>query len=97
LHRDNLHLIDALRNRLRDESYASGSDALKIAYVDDDDFDGAISPTGDYNIEGDRVSITLVLTINGKELSHSTIQGPADNLDALCNSMVAELKRALRQ
>jgi WD40 repeat protein len=96
LHRDNLHLIDALRNRLRDESYASSAGALKIAYVDEDDFSGAISPTGDYSIEGDRVSVTVVLSRDGQEVSHYTIQGSVDNLEVLCNSIVAELKRALQ-
>jgi hypothetical protein len=97
LHRDSLHLTDALRNRLRSESYASvsGEGALKAIYVDEDDFAGAIGPTGDYNVEGSHVKITLVLAKDGHEVSHYTIQGTTDDLDTLCSRIVAQIEQAL--
>jgi len=98
LHRDNLQLTDALRNRLREESYASvrgQSGSPPPIYVDEDNFAGAASPTGDYSVEGDRVTVTLVLSKDGQEISRISIKGAINNPDALAASIVAEIEKAL--
>jgi hypothetical protein len=100
LHRDNLRLSDALQKRLRSQSYTAirgGSGPPAAIYVDQDDFPGAVSPSGDYTIEGNRVSVTIVLTRDSQEVSHLTIEGRVDDVDALSASMAAEINRALFQ
>ncbi len=100
LHRDNLRLSEALQKRLRNQSYAAdrGSPGQPApVYVDQDDFPGAVSPSGDYTVDGNRVVVTIVLARDGREMSHLTIEGKADDVDSLAASMANEINRAILQ
>jgi hypothetical protein len=98
LHRDNLRLSDALQKQLRSQSYAAGrggSGQPAAVYVDQDDFPGAVSPSGDYTVDGNRVRVTVVLARDGNELSHFTLEGRADDVDALAAGIANEINLAV--
>jgi hypothetical protein len=100
LHRDNLRLSEALQKRLRNQGYAAdrgGSGQPAPVYVDQDDFPGAVSPSGDYTVDGNRVSVTIVLARDGREISHLSIEGKADDVNALAANMANEINRAILQ
>jgi len=100
MHRDNLRLNDALQKSLRNQSYAATrgpSNQSSAIYMDQDDFPGAVSPSGDYTVEGNSVNVTIVLVRDGQEISHLTVKGKADDVDALATSMAAEINRVLFQ
>ena len=98
LHRDNLGLSTTLRNRLREESYAStrgGSAEVPAVFVDQDDFPGAVSPSGDYKVEGTQVQVTLVLARDDRDIAQVHVEGSTNDLNALAACLAAEINRAL--
>jgi WD40 repeat protein len=98
LHRDNLGLSSALRNRLRDESYASvrgNSGPMTAVFVDQDDFPGGVSPSGDYTVEGTQIKVTVVLAREDKEIAQVSVEGATDDLNALAARIAAEIDRVL--
>jgi hypothetical protein len=66
-----------------------------LIYVDQDEFPGAVSPTGDYTVQGDRIGVTVVLTKDGQELGHFGVPGAADKIAELSAGIVAQIMRAL--
>jgi len=98
LHRDNLRLGEAIRDRLRNvsEGWPAGTPGSPdLIYVDQDEFPGAVSPTGDYTVQGDRIGVTVVLTKDGQELGHFGVPGAADKIAELSAGIVAQIMRAL--
>jgi WD40 repeat protein len=94
LHSDNLHLSNIVRRHLRDssDSFQRGSSPV-VVYVDEDDLPGAISPSGDYVIDGNFVKVTVVLTRTGQELAHAEVEGSIDDIDAIGERITAEVDR----
>jgi hypothetical protein len=59
--------------------------------VDEEDFPGAIRPTGTYSVEGGQVKVRLVLTRNGKKIGESQLTGPAQDRDALVERILGAI------
>jgi hypothetical protein len=94
---DSLQLVAALRSRLRDTSFVSergGQPEPKTVFVDEDEFPGAIRPTGFYTIEDDQVTIALVLSRDGKKVKQLEVKGPARDVVGLAVKIVAALTEA---
>ncbi|MGH9702704.1 MAG: caspase family protein, partial [Candidatus Acidiferrales bacterium] len=98
LHRDDLGLNAAIRKHLREETYASERGAAGSSaaiFFDQEDFPGAISPSGDYSVEGESVKVTVVLTRNDKELTQLTVEGLLEDPDALADKIVRSILAAI--
>lgn len=95
LHRDNLGLSKILSDRLREESYESGRGSNAAVFIDGDNFPNAVSPSGDYTVEGTQVKVTLVLTRDDKEIGQITVEGATDDLNALAAQLAVEIRRHL--
>jgi hypothetical protein len=90
---DNLELMRLLRDRLRDTIYvgARSSGEAPAVFVDEEDFPGAIRPTGTYSVEAGQVKVRLVLTRNGKKVGESQVTGSAQDRDALVERILAAI------
>jgi uncharacterized caspase-like protein len=89
---DNLKLTPLLRDALREESYATvrGHETAPLVFVDAEEMPGAIIPSGNYAIEGDTVTITLILVRNDEVLKRFTIEGQRTDLPGLVRKLVTE-------
>ncbi len=97
---DTLDLMKALRARLRDESFvtARGANQPAIVFVDDEDFPGGIRPTGRYTVEGDKVTVTLRLRRDGKEVgSAQVITGTKTDVAGLAAKVLEAVKNEIRK
>lgn len=95
---DNLGLSAALRKRLQEESFESAErrdGSPKTVYIDEDDFPGAISPSGDYTVTDKSVEVTVVLSKDGKDVAQFKIEGTMDDLPALTNWLADAIGNAL--
>jgi WD40 repeat protein len=90
---DNLELMRLLRDRLRDTTYVGtrSSGETPAVFVDEEDFPGAIRPTGTYSVEAGQVKVRLVLTRNGKKIGESQVTGPAQDRDALVERILGAI------
>lgn len=85
---DNLKLTVLLRQRLAEASLPTGrGKAAAIVYVPEDDFPGAVRPTGTYGVEGDSVSVRLTLKRDGVVVARLKIEGKKTDLAALGEKM----------
>lgn len=93
---DNLQLVKALEEHLRASSYVSDrgvSIQPKTVFVDQDEFPGAIRPTGFYSIENGQVKIKVVLSRDGKKISENEVDGSAQNLADLIEKISATITK----
>ena len=93
---DNLQLVKALEEHLRASSYVSDrgvSIQPKTVFVDQDEFPGAIRPTGFYSIENGQVKIKVVLSRDGKKISENEVDGSAQNLGDLIEKISATITK----
>lgn len=95
---DTLDLMKALRALLRDESFvaARGSFAT-LVYVDDEEFPGAIRPTGRYSVSGNTVTVLLRLRRDGVELSSMRVTGTKTDVPGLAMRVIEAVKEAVQK
>ncbi len=94
---DDLDLSRALRERLRDVSYAAARNeapALPVVYVNASELTGAIQPSGTYRVDGDRILVHLVLAANGKVLQKLQVEGKRRDRDGLVKDLVGHILQA---
>lgn len=92
-------LEKAVRKVLRNESYVSlrsGKDA-SVLFIDEEEFPGAIRPTGTYTVAGDRVTIKLILLRDDQPENPTTLEGTIDKIDELAAEIVAFAREKGRQ
>jgi hypothetical protein len=95
---DNLKLGPALRDRLRNESYVStrGTDpSPKTVFIDEEEFPGAIRPSGIYTVKGDQVTVKVSLRRDGKQLTQLEITGSVQDLQQLVDRIAAAVTEAV--
>ena len=93
---DNLQLVKALEEHFRASSYVSGRGAPiqpKTVFVDQDEFPGAIRPSGFYSIENGQVKVKVVLTRDGKKIGENDVDGSAQNLADLVEKISAAITK----
>ena len=78
---DDLKLTQKLAAELREASFVNTrGEPSKIVFVEADEMTDAILPTGDYTVEGDKLTISVILVRNnatfGREI---TVTGSASN------------------
>ena len=85
---DNLKLTSLLRQRLSNASQPAGrGKGPAIVYVSEDDFPGAVRPTGIYTVDGDKVSVRLILKRDGVVVARLKVEGKKNDLPALAEKM----------
>ena len=81
---DNLKLTPLLRQRLHDSSLStSRGKASPIVYVPEDEFSGAIRPTGTYSVVGKLVQVRLTLKKGDEVVARLMVEGSKDDLPGL--------------
>ena len=87
-----------LRQHLREQAYASVRGAprqLPAVYVDADQLTGAVRPSGNYWVQANNVRVRMVLVKDGEKLTDLNVEGSADDLNGLTQSIVARITQAL--
>ena len=85
---DDLKLTALLRERLSEASRpAVHGKAPAIVYVPEDDFPGAVRPTGTYGVEGDKVTVRLTLKRDGVVIARPMVEGRKSDLAVLADKM----------
>ena len=81
---DNLKLTALLRQRLHETSLSVGrGKAPPIVYVPEDEFPGAIRPTGTYSVVGKTVQVRLTLKKGDEVVARLMVEGTKDDLPGL--------------
>jgi len=93
---DNLKLTALLREELRNASFIESRGANSpIVFVETDEMTDAITPSGGYSVDGENLTITVVLVRNnepvGKEIS---VAGKLSEKEKLVRQLVAEMIKA---
>jgi hypothetical protein len=96
---DNLDLAKGFQKRLNDESYAAmrGNEQPAMIYVDSEELPGAIHPTGTYRIEGEKVSVRLVLRRDQATVSDLQVEGTKGDVQGLMERLLGALHQALEK
>jgi WD40 repeat protein/tetratricopeptide (TPR) repeat protein len=92
---DSLRLSAALRKRLREASYSVArgpSTGAPHIYIDEEEFPDAIRPSGTYTVDGDKVSIRLVLTRGQQKLATVQVEGSVSDLSATLERILAAIE-----
>jgi hypothetical protein len=95
---DNLDLTQRVRKHLREVSHASlrgAASGLPAVYVDADQLAGAIRPSGNYRVQGEGVTASLVLVRDGKKIADLQIPGSVKDLDELSQKIVTAILQAM--
>ena len=95
---DNLKLASLVGKRLADDSFSTPrGGAVTTVYVDADELAGAVRPAGTYTIDGDKVSVHLVLKRDGQTLNKATIDGSTDDLPGLVGKLAEAVEQAVKK
>ena len=88
---DDLKLSQTVAKALRDEgsSLARGDNEPRLVFVEADEMADAITPSGVYEVNGDRIKVTLILVKNGQPIKTVTIEGSLSEREALAKKIVA--------
>lgn len=85
---DNLDLTAVVRKKLNEYS---ASEKSAFVFVDDDDFPGAVRPTGTYLIDGDTIKLKLALRRDGKTLTLATLTVAKNEPDKLAAKILESI------
>jgi WD40 repeat protein len=90
---DNLGLEKIFRAELRKASFVSArGDTAKIVFVESDEMPDAVMPSGDYTVDGETLTINLVLVKNsqpyGKEI---VVSGKVADKEALIRQLIEHI------
>ncbi|MGH9967540.1 MAG: caspase family protein [Pyrinomonadaceae bacterium] len=95
---DTLDLMRVLRARLRDETFIAGvGENAVLLFVDDEEFPGALRPTGTYTVEGQTVTVKLSLRRDGVTISSFRVSGTKEDVSGLAAKILEAVKEAVRK
>ncbi len=95
---DTLDLMRILRASLRDETFSAGrGESAVLLFVDDEEFPGAIRPTGTYTVAGPGVTVKLSLRRDGVTISSFQISGTKEDVGGLAAKILEAVKEAIRK
>ena len=94
---DNLKLTPLLRQRLHETSLSGARGKVSpIVYVPEDEFPGAIRPTGTYSIVGKMVQVRLTLKKGDEVVARLMVEGTKDDLPGLAAKLTEAILAAAR-
>ena len=88
---DNLGLEKLLRAALRRASLVATGVRPKLMLVESDEMADAYLPSGDYSVEGDTITINLVLVLNQQAVREITVSGKLGDKEALIENLVERI------
>lgn len=91
---DVLELSRLVRKRLDDASVTERGNPAAVVYVDGEEMPGAVRPSGIYTVEGETVTINLVLRQDGQKIHTATIRGLKTDLESLVSNIMVEISQA---
>lgn len=91
--RDNLKLSKIMEEQLRALSYASTRGGQNsIVYVEADEMTDAIIPSGTYTMEGETLTVSVVLYRNDQQVGKEiTVSGKVSEKETLIKTLVAQI------
>jgi hypothetical protein len=95
---DLLELTAKLRKELRNRSYAlvqGETEAFPAVFIDADEVEGAIRPSGTYIVKGEVVTANLVLVRDQEKLAQIHATGTKNQLDPFTHTLVTKIIEAL--
>ena len=94
---DNLKLTPLLRQRLHETSLSTGrGKSSPIVYVPEDEFPGAIRPTGTYSVVGKMVQVRLTLKKGDEVVARLMVEGTKDDLPRLAEKLTEAILATAR-
>ncbi len=95
---DNLKLTVLLRDELRNVSFVNiRGNPSPIVFVEADEMTDAITPSGNYTVDGDNLQITVVLVRNNAQIGKEIIvSGKLSDKEGLIKEIVAKLTEAAK-
>ncbi len=92
---DNLRLSSLLRAELRNVGFVQARGSAPIVFVDAEEMPDAITPAGDYTVNGEELSISVVLVRNNQRVGNEIrVNGKPSEMDALVKELVAKITSA---
>ncbi len=92
---DPLKLTQLFAKRLREESATVARGGGTVVYVDAEELPGAIQPKGTYTVDGNTVTVRLVLWRDGEKAATVPVEGTKDRLAKLVEKLAVEMGKAL--
>jgi WD40 repeat protein len=94
---DDLGLEKVFRAELRRASSVTGGLTPKLMFVESDEMPDAYLPSGDYSVDGESLTITLVLVRNGRPAGPEiVVKGTVRDHDALIRRLIEQVAAAAR-
>jgi hypothetical protein len=97
---DNLDLMGLLRQRMIDDSYATGrgeANQAATVYIDAEELSGAIRPSGTYTISGARVEVRMVLRRDDRTIKSYRVTGSKNRLEGLIERINLSINQAVQK
>jgi hypothetical protein len=97
---DTLGLERLLREHLRVKSYESVQarrGEQTSVFVDADELPGAIRPSGNYTVEGDRITVSLNLIRDRERVANFLVEGDTSDLEGLMEKIRQAMETALQR
>lgn len=92
---DNLKLAAILRAELRRTAFVGARGSAPIVFVDTDEMPDAVTPSGDYNLDGDQLTISVVLVKNNALLgSEIKLTGNVNEKESIIARLVSQILSA---
>jgi WD40 repeat protein len=93
---DNLKLEPQLRQALREASFvaARGERESALVFVDADEKTDAVTPSGSYVVEGDKVKVTVRLIRNDKPVATVTAEGNKNDKEGLIRQIIQSITQS---
>jgi len=87
---DNLGISTLLAKALRNESSTAsrGGEQAKLVFVEAEEMKDAITPAGTYEVNGDRIKLTLILVRNNNPVKKLFVEGTLKNKEELAQKIV---------
>lgn len=93
---DDLDVGATLQRALRERSHAAAQGDSALAFVEADEMAGAIRPTGTYQLEGEKITIRVVVKRDDQRLGAFEVAGRRDDLPRLVAEIVDRVEAASR-
>ena len=91
---DSKGITPTLTKLLREEGALVTRGKASLVFIEGDEMAGAIRPSGIYTIQGDKISIRLVLVRDGEPIKRLNVEGAVGDMQKLVADLVDQIKMA---
>jgi hypothetical protein len=95
---DDLGLEKIFRAELRRASFVAAGTTPKLMFVESDEMPDAYLPSGDYSVDGESLTVNLVLVRNGRPAGPEiVVRGTVSDKEALMRRLIEQVVEASRR